>query len=401
MATNKIVDKTYLERQFKNYHRAVIKPQIAEIEHDLTTKVDKVAGYGLSKNDFTNTLKTKLEGLSNYDDTELVAAAEDNEADLDILTASDSTEGSVGQIVNDRLVQLVGGDNVSKDTLGKVSTWISGHVVSAEDMADAIESNADDIEALQAQQSAAAYEMETEDLSFASLLAPIVISGNTSVVTGNTLQLATDISGVTWVSSNDGVATVDSNTGLVTAVSAGTVIITASKIGFTAGTKEITVLDPITISGNSEVEVGGQLALVADIEEVTWSSSDNLIATVSQAGVVEGVAAGTVTITASKSGYAPALKQVTVVLPTLEVTAANDETEVAIGDTLELTASENTVLWSSSDDEVATVDNNGVVAPVAAGTVTITASKSGYNPGTIEITVVAAAPSNEDPEQGA
>ena len=187
----------------------------------------------------------------------------------------------------------------------------------------------------------------------------------------------------------------------VTAVSAGTVIITASKIGFTAGTKEITVLDPITISGNSEVEVGGQLALVADIEEVTWSSSDNLIATVSQAGVVEGVAAGTVTITASKSGYAPALKQVTVVLPTLEVTAANDETEVAIGDTLELTASENTVLWSSSDDEVATVDNNGVVTPVAAGTVTITASKSGYNPGTIEITVVAAAPSNEDPEQGA
>lgn len=41
-------------------------------EHqDISGKVDKVDGKGLSSNDFTTTLKTKLEGLSNYDDTEI------------------------------------------------------------------------------------------------------------------------------------------------------------------------------------------------------------------------------------------------------------------------------------------------------------------------------------------
>jgi len=46
---------------------------------DLTTKVDKVAGKGLSTNDFTDANKTKLDGLVNYDDTGIVNSLEDNE----------------------------------------------------------------------------------------------------------------------------------------------------------------------------------------------------------------------------------------------------------------------------------------------------------------------------------
>lgn len=240
---NKIVDKAYLERQFKNYHTTVVKPQIATIEADVTTKVDKVAGYSLSKNDLTDDLKTKLDNLENYDDTQALADITANSNDLETLNGAPTATGSVGKIVNDRIATLVGGANVSKDTLGKVSTWISGHVESAEDMEDAISQNADDIEALQAQQAAAAYEMETEDLDFTSIKPTITVSGDSTVETGSTITLVSSVSGVTWSSSDDTVATVDQS-GVVTPVSAGNVTITAAKTGYTSGTKAIEVTAP-------------------------------------------------------------------------------------------------------------------------------------------------------------
>ena len=42
-------------------------------KQDISNKVDKVEGKGLSANDFTNELKTKLEELNNYDDKEIKA----------------------------------------------------------------------------------------------------------------------------------------------------------------------------------------------------------------------------------------------------------------------------------------------------------------------------------------
>lgn len=53
-------------------------------------KVDKVAGKGLSTNDFTNALKQKLEGLSNYDDTELENAINNLQEQLDTLVNADA-----------------------------------------------------------------------------------------------------------------------------------------------------------------------------------------------------------------------------------------------------------------------------------------------------------------------
>lgn len=44
---------------------------VSGVETKLTTKVDKVEGKGLSTNDYTTAEKTKLAGLSNYDDTEV------------------------------------------------------------------------------------------------------------------------------------------------------------------------------------------------------------------------------------------------------------------------------------------------------------------------------------------
>lgn len=52
-----------------------------EVDNLLTTKVDKVEGKGLSTEDFTTELKTKLERLENYDDTALAQRVTDIEAD--------------------------------------------------------------------------------------------------------------------------------------------------------------------------------------------------------------------------------------------------------------------------------------------------------------------------------
>jgi hypothetical protein len=57
----------------------------------LNDKVDKVTGKQLSTEDFTSALKTKLEGLSNYDDTELSSALSTLRGDFDKLVSGDTT----------------------------------------------------------------------------------------------------------------------------------------------------------------------------------------------------------------------------------------------------------------------------------------------------------------------
>jgi hypothetical protein len=58
---------------------------------DISGKVDKVTGKGLSTEDFTSALKTKLEGLSNYDDAELANAISTLRNDFDKLVSGDTT----------------------------------------------------------------------------------------------------------------------------------------------------------------------------------------------------------------------------------------------------------------------------------------------------------------------
>lgn len=60
----------------------VLKIDIGDFKQALGGKVDKKEGYGLSQNDFTNELKTTLENLENYDDTEIKASVENIKKDL-------------------------------------------------------------------------------------------------------------------------------------------------------------------------------------------------------------------------------------------------------------------------------------------------------------------------------
>jgi len=251
-------------------------------------------------------------------------------------------------------------------------------------------------------------------------VAKVVVSPNpVTMVAGQSAQLALstrDAAGnvitgksAIWSSSNTAVATVASN-GTVKALTAGKTTITATVDGI-SGTTALTVsnipvgsisLAPTTAS----VTTGSSTTLTATVKDangavvtdrvVSWRSSNALIATVSQAGVVTGVAPGTATITAtSETKSANATITVTLVPvsdvqvdpPTVSIPARQTATLTAT-----LTDANGTVLtnrpvtWSTSDAQVATVSQAGVVTGVTAGTATISA-KSGAATGTSAITV--------------
>lgn len=129
---------------------------------------------------------------------------------------------------------------------------------------------------------------------------------------GTTLQLvgaASDGSELTWTSSDETKATVDA-TGLVTALAAGAVTITATS-GEASASVELTVKSavvPVTVTieapSSTDVVNGTTLQLVgaaSDGSTLTWTSSDDTIATVDSTGLVTADATnvGTVTITAT------------------------------------------------------------------------------------------------------
>ena len=141
--------------------------------------------------------------------------------------------------------------------------------------------------------------------------------------------------------------------------------------------------------GSSSLILGQTVQLKSSVEGVTWESSKTDVATVDANGLVTSVAVGSASITASKDGYRSGSITIKVDLEKIEVTASANS--VVKGQTVTVTANKEGVTWSSSDTNVATVEN-GVVTGVNFGTATITASKDGFNPGTVDISVTRPAP---------
>ena len=143
----------------------------------------------------------------------------------------------------------------------------------------------------------------------------------------------------------------------------------------------------------------------AEDKTVTFSTADKAIATVDTSGKVVGVKAGTVKITATTSNGLKDECTVTVTNPVVKVTGvtiAPKTASVEVGSTTSLTATvaptnatDKTVTFSSSDDELATVDTGGVVTGVKATEpdtpviITVT-TKDGSKTDTCEVTVTSA-----------
>lgn len=159
----------------------------------------------------------------------------------------------------------------------------------------------------------------------------------------------------------------------------------------------------VTIEGPNQVLVtntaGIQLTATVNPElakqEVVWSSETPTIATVSATGLVTPVSVGNATIKATAKGSTVSgtytVKVVGEAVPATSISLTSDAETVDIGDTVTLTAavlpenSTDEVIWTSSDDTVATVED-GVVTGVKAGNATITA-KAGDKTATCAITV--------------
>ncbi len=128
--------------------------------------------------------------------------------------------------------------------------------------------------------------------------------------------------------------------------------------------------------------------------EVTWSSGDEAVATVDADGLVTGQGEGATTVTATSEG-AQGSSTVTVRIPVASVTVDPAEAQIGVGGSVALTATprdangdalERDVGWASSDDAVATVDDEGLVTGMAEGSATVTATSEGVE-GTAAITV--------------
>ena len=211
---------------------------------------------------------------------------------------------------------------------------------------------------------------------------------------------------VTWNSSNVVVASVSSE-GVVRAVSAGTATISATAGNFTADCSVTVVMSVASVSLNKTeltIEKGKSETLTATVspsdatdKTVTWQSSNNAIATVDQNGRVTAVNAGSAVITVTtKDGSKTATCNVTVVIPVASVSLNKTELTIEKGKSETLTstvspsdATDKTVSWKSSNTSVVTVDQNGRVTAVGAGSAVITVTtKDGSKTATCNVTVV-------------
>ena len=220
--------------------------------------------------------------------------------------------------------------------------------------------------------------------------------------------------GVSFTSSDTSVVTVDEN-GVVTAVGPGTATITiTTKDGSYTATVTVTVKGKsVAVSGVSldivevTIKEGDSVTLTATVKpddaadkSVSWSSSDDAVASVAD-GVVTGVKAGsaTITVTTTDGGKTATCKVTVEAKPVAVESVSLDKSELTleVGDEATLTAtvspadaSDKEVSWSSSDPSVATVDEGGKVVAKAPGTTAVTVTtKDGAKSASCAVTVKA------------
>jgi hypothetical protein len=267
---------------------------------------------------------------------------------------------------------------------------------------------------------------------------------NPSVVTGLTRQFTATgtysdgtseniTSLVTWSSGTIAVATMNPNgtadSGLATGVSAGTSTITAALGGINGSTDltvsdatlssiAVTPIDPSVVVGQTRQFAATGTYSDGSVDDITasviWTSGDTAVATLNpngaaNSGLATGVSDGTSIITAALAGKtgSTTLTVTDLTLTSIDVTPADPS--VVEGQTRQFTATGNysdgseaditaSVIWSSGDTAVATLNpngaaNSGLATGVSTGTSTITAALDLIEGSTV-LTVTAALADN-------
>lgn len=240
---------------------------------------------------------------------------------------------------------------------------------------------------------------------------------------------------ITWSADNSGHVSVNPTTGVVTAVSVGKAVVTATATydnGKTAtGTIEITVVpissDKVTVKvspSDSDASSDGSISIVAGKSkqlnsnishdtkytgEITtiWTSSNSSVLSVDNAGLITANKYDnqtvTVTSTVKYGNYTVtgSIKVNITQVPIESVTASAQKTEINIGESINLSAASSpaTTLtgnvnytWKTANTDLITLGSDGKVTGKAPGTATITvtaANNVSSKEGTIQIKVLA------------
>ena len=326
----------------------------------------------------------------------------------------DKTTGTLNVGESETLVATVTPDNTTED---KTVTWTSSDpavATVANGVVNAVAPGTATITATAADVSAT-YTVEVKQ----PLTGIALNATSENLIKGQEFDLkvsyvpanATDKVAITWATSDETVATVEN--GKVKALKEGTAVITATaKVDGTnreyTATCEINVeeikLDSIALDTKDfELFLGDskQLSVVynpentTDSRDVVWTSSDETVATVEN-GKVTALKVGTAVITATV-GEKTATVTVTVPVVLIEgIEATLDNATIAVDGTANITITTNpekvteevVAVYASSDETIATVDENGVITGVKPGKATITVTVNDEFTQEVEIEVV-------------
>jgi len=204
---------------------------------------------------------------------------------------------------------------------------------------------------------------------------------------------------IAWQSANPSIATV-TNTGLVKGIAVGSTNISAIVDGIIKSTRiDVTAQTAMTLVINTKspsVSIGQQSQLDADVldqsgvqvnQSISWTSSNPGVASVSSTGMLQGIAGGTATITASSGNLSATTIATVTNVPTASVRITPSSLTLTAGSTGSLVAQAldagqnvlngRIVAWTTQNASIATVSNAGLVTAVNAGSTTLTATIEG------------------------
>lgn len=192
---------------------------------------------------------------------------------------------------------------------------------------------------------------------------------------------------IVWKSSDDGVVTVDDN-GKITAIDKGEALVTATCKNFTATIKVIVWKDENKINIENET-----LSLVIDDtyklnydyhllngatkDEIFWESSNKDVVVVDNDGNITAISDGVATVTASYEDASDSIEITVLKKNSLDIQAT--ELVLQVGKTLDITygyyfndgATSEDIIWTSSNTNVARVENGRVIAKLDGETTII------------------------------